>query len=560
MDDQCSADDAQLDALSQASYVPRQDARAIGVNVDPVYDTAIAYAVTDDVTCSSSLDDDDMLRWLHCPAEDLIDKGCCSDIFGGLPLSDLIPETSVPFSMAHVATMNLSTEAEAAMALGFGRGRVVGLVKQPGLEAFNKVRTTLLPPILSWDQIYASKLQNLIYSQLNEKKEDLSPSFDPSPLDKSPTNCDHVNLPLSKFSALISQTNFPHFSSLAATEIKCRTRIASHIQQESSHCTIEGNNRTDGSTAESGTSAGDASKSHRELDTRSAFVKSQSSQARCSASHETSSKPADALAHKGVAECQLQLDMCQNFATLGRASSKDTQSPQLGDSVEFTEVTVTTSSGGSGNLCWKMTPSNLKKDSREMDFSTDLQSEDAGESSLLKKPATGRGSFKRNRAAEVHNLSERRRRDRINEKMKALQELIPNSDKCDKASILDEAIEYVKLLQIQIQHMQMPQVTSLPYLGMGLPNLTSTGHQTIALQSLAGTAHISSGPSCAANAHNQLQCSSVIDNHSGYMDHQQLQIASQPLNVDVWNAYMMHQLHYHQVHQGNPQNQQPNNA
>ncbi|XP_021761334.1 uncharacterized protein LOC110726185 isoform X1 [Chenopodium quinoa] len=45
----------------------------------------------------------------------------------------------------------------------------------------------------------------------------------------------------------------------------------------------------------------------------------------------------------------------------------------------------------------------------------------------------------------------RRRRQRINEKMKALQKLIPNSNKTDKASMLDEAIEYLKQLQLQVQ-------------------------------------------------------------------------------------------------------------
>ncbi|KAK7245545.1 hypothetical protein RIF29_40392 [Crotalaria pallida] len=40
-----------------------------------------------------------------------------------------------------------------------------------------------------------------------------------------------------------------------------------------------------------------------------------------------------------------------------------------------------------------------------------------------------RTSSKRSRAAEFHNLSEKRRRSRINEKMKALQNLIPNSNK-----------------------------------------------------------------------------------------------------------------------------------
>ncbi|KAK8951287.1 Transcription factor PIF3 [Platanthera zijinensis] len=88
---------------------------------------------------------------------------------------------------------------------------------------------------------------------------------------------------------------------------------------------------------------------------------------------------------------------------------------------------------------------------------TGEQSDDLEEDSFgVKEPSSGRGaSGKRSRAAEVHNLSERRRRDRINEKMKALQELIPNCNKVDKASMLDEAIEYLKTLQLQVQMMSM---------------------------------------------------------------------------------------------------------
>ncbi|XP_062204377.1 transcription factor PHYTOCHROME INTERACTING FACTOR-LIKE 13-like isoform X2 [Phragmites australis] len=71
------------------------------------------------------------------------------------------------------------------------------------------------------------------------------------------------------------------------------------------------------------------------------------------------------------------------------------------------------------------------------------------------EPAQKLTTAKRRRAAEVHNLSERRRRDRINEKMKALQELIPHCNKTDKASMLDEAIEYLKSLQLQLQMMWM---------------------------------------------------------------------------------------------------------
>ncbi|XP_030551874.1 transcription factor SPATULA [Rhodamnia argentea] len=72
-----------------------------------------------------------------------------------------------------------------------------------------------------------------------------------------------------------------------------------------------------------------------------------------------------------------------------------------------------------------------------------------------------RSSSKRSRTAEVHNLSEKRRRSRINEKMKALQSLIPNSNKTDKASMLDEAIEYLKQLQLQVQMLSMRNGLSL---------------------------------------------------------------------------------------------------
>nr|XP_043634733.1 transcription factor SPATULA-like [Erigeron canadensis] len=72
-----------------------------------------------------------------------------------------------------------------------------------------------------------------------------------------------------------------------------------------------------------------------------------------------------------------------------------------------------------------------------------------------KSNTTSRNPSKRTRAAEVHNMSEKRRRSRINEKMKALQKLIPNSNKTDKASMLDEAIEYLKQLQLRVQMLTM---------------------------------------------------------------------------------------------------------
>ncbi|XP_022748380.1 transcription factor PIF3-like isoform X2 [Durio zibethinus] len=100
---------------------------------------------------------------------------------------------------------------------------------------------------------------------------------------------------------------------------------------------------------------------------------------------------------------------------------------------------------------------NLKRKNRDNEES-ECPSEDAEEESIgMKKAVPARGGIgsKRSRAAEVHNLSERRRRDRINENMRALQALIPNCNKVDKASMLDEAIEYLKTLQLHVQIMSM---------------------------------------------------------------------------------------------------------
>ncbi|TQD84841.1 hypothetical protein C1H46_029619 [Malus baccata] len=63
--------------------------------------------------------------------------------------------------------------------------------------------------------------------------------------------------------------------------------------------------------------------------------------------------------------------------------------------------------------------------------------------------------------ADEYDCESERRRSRINEKMKALQNLIPNSNKTDKASMLDEAIEYLKQLQLQVQMLSMRNGMSL---------------------------------------------------------------------------------------------------
>ncbi|KAF5749524.1 hypothetical protein HS088_TW04G01493 [Tripterygium wilfordii] len=65
---------------------------------------------------------------------------------------------------------------------------------------------------------------------------------------------------------------------------------------------------------------------------------------------------------------------------------------------------------------------------------------------------------RRGQATDPHSIAERLRRERIAERMKSLQELVPNANKTDKASMLDEIIDYVKFLQLQVKVLSMSRL------------------------------------------------------------------------------------------------------
>lgn len=128
--------------------------------------------------------------------------------------------------------------------------------------------------------------------------------------------------------------------------------------------------------------------------------------------------------------------------------------------IETLEQALTFSSGGSASSFMKTNHQSNennchKRKSRDAELSDCLSGATELESGSGNSSSKKSGIARRSRVADVHNLSERRRRDRIKEKMRALQELIPHSHKSDKASMLDEVIEYMKSLQSQIQFMWM---------------------------------------------------------------------------------------------------------
>ncbi|KAG6382842.1 hypothetical protein SASPL_157439 [Salvia splendens] len=57
----------------------------------------------------------------------------------------------------------------------------------------------------------------------------------------------------------------------------------------------------------------------------------------------------------------------------------------------------------------------------------------------------------RGSATDPQSLYARKRRERINERLGILQTLVPNGTKVDISTMLEEAVEYVKFLQLQIK-------------------------------------------------------------------------------------------------------------
>lgn len=97
---------------------------------------------------------------------------------------------------------------------------------------------------------------------------------------------------------------------------------------------------------------------------------------------------------------------------------------------------------------------------------------------------------RRGQATDPHSIAERLRRERIAERMKALQELVPNSNKTDKASMLDEIIEYVKFLQLQVKVLSMSRLGGAAAVAPLVADLPVEGNNSLvaaALGQIAGS-------------------------------------------------------------------------
>ncbi|XP_019439162.1 PREDICTED: transcription factor bHLH85-like [Lupinus angustifolius] len=92
----------------------------------------------------------------------------------------------------------------------------------------------------------------------------------------------------------------------------------------------------------------------------------------------------------------------------------------------------------------------------------------------------GKSRCSRGSATDPQSIYARRRRERINERLKILQTLVPNGTKVDISTMLEEAVVYVKFLQLQIKLLSSDDLwmyAPIAYNGMNIGldlNLTPT--------------------------------------------------------------------------------------
>ncbi|KAJ9189724.1 hypothetical protein P3X46_000981 [Hevea brasiliensis] len=122
---------------------------------------------------------------------------------------------------------------------------------------------------------------------------------------------------------------------------------------------------------------------------------------------------------------------------------------------------------------------NTQKNNKSSSTSKNSNKENSAETSKdnskvteVQKPDYIHVRARRGQATDSHSLAERVRREKISERMKYLQDLVPGCNKITgKAGMLDEIINYVQSLQRQVEFLSMKLAAVNPRLDFNVDNL-----------------------------------------------------------------------------------------
>ncbi|XP_057550965.1 transcription factor HBI1-like isoform X2 [Amaranthus tricolor] len=116
--------------------------------------------------------------------------------------------------------------------------------------------------------------------------------------------------------------------------------------------------------------------------------------------------------------------------------------------------------------------SNENKNDKKNKETSGCTSKDNSKASEVQKPDYIHVRARRGQATDSHSLAERVRREKISERMKYLQDLVPGCNKITgKAGMLDEIINYVQSLQRQVEFLSMKLAAVNPRLDFNIDDL-----------------------------------------------------------------------------------------
>ncbi|GAV58270.1 HLH domain-containing protein [Cephalotus follicularis] len=182
----------------------------------------------------------------------------------------------------------------------------------------------------------------------------------------------------------------------------------------------------------------------------------------------TSSCPPSVAAEATVMEVKDKMSSAVGRESFKKRKADKAQCPKVVDKDNTKEKRI---KGSAEEGDSKITEQNNSLINRETSADT---SKDNSKASEVQKPDYIHVRARRGEATDSHSIAERVRREKISERMKYLQELVPGCNKITgKAGMLDEIINYVQSLQRQVEFLSMKLAAVNPRLEFNIDNFFS---------------------------------------------------------------------------------------